>query len=294
MGVLSFASSVLVAAVAVAVGVGARKKHLPAWGLLALGLLVCGGLFRVGFLGIYELELPMDVNRDVRRLLASILLWAVGIVFVSKQTRAWSMPSLAWVLLGLIMIGGFAPGGYYVATLPAGEDARTELITGVLPWLTMTGLLLLPVALGLPLARRHGPLATLFVLGAHSMWLRDSDNIAGYLLRDMPFYPVYAVLLPLLFVGVAPLLFLRARSWWGQVIGLLVPVAIMLAACDVVLLLARGPDAHTPRVWGGNTLQSIMLLSTLALALVLYRHRQADEAWASPVAAESNHPAYAG
>jgi hypothetical protein len=271
--------------------VGARKKHLPAWGLLALGLLANLSLFRIGVLGVHELEIPLGVNRDARRLLASILLWAVGIVFVSRCTRARSMSSLAWALLGLIVIGGFAPGGYYVVVAPAREDVRSMLAGAVLPWLTMTGLLLLPVALGLPLARRHGPLATLFVLGAHSMWLRDSDNIAGYLLRDMAFYPLYAVLLPLLFVGVAPLLFLRARSWRVQVIGLLVPIAIMLAARDVVPLLARGPDAHTPRVWGGDALQSIMLLSTFALALVLYQHRQADEAWAPPIAAESNHPA---
>ena len=75
-------------------------------------------------------------------------------------------------------------------------------------------------------------------------------------------------------------------------IGLLVPIATVMIARDAVLLLARGPAAHTPRVWGGDALQSIMLLSTLALALVLYRH--SEDVWTPPIAAEPNHQAYAG
>jgi hypothetical protein len=157
-------------------------------------------------------------------------------------------------------------------------------------WLTSAGFLLLPVALGLPLARRHGAAALLFVVGAYSVWLFDSDTFNGWLLRDRAFYPVFAMLLPLLFMGIGPLLFLRAATRRGQMVGLFTPIILMLVARVLVPWLVV-PLAHSARLWRNDALLSVLTLLVFILALALYvRVDRAESAIAPP---ETEQPVYA-
>lgn len=246
----------------------AAQKHLPAWGLLVLGLLVNWALLTVGILAMEKLAL-MRVERSLYHLMVAILLWMVIIALGWKYKHAWHAPSWVLVLLALFVVGASVYGGFSV--------------------LSTIDLMLLPVALGLPLSQRHGALASLFVVGAYGLWLFDSDFISGYLLRDMTFYPVYAILLSWLFIGVAPLLLLRARSSRGQVVGLLSPIGIVLIVRTVIPWLAR-PDFHPLRIWIGDVLMSVFALLILLLAPVLYRQTGDPQTPAGP--AKTNQPVY--
>jgi hypothetical protein len=247
----------------------ATQKHLPAWGLLVLGLLTNWVLLWIGFQVMEELATRMRVGHSIRHLFVAIPLWVVIIVLAWKYEHAWPVPSWALALFALSVVGVSALVGYGV--------------------LSTVGLMLLPVALGLPLSQRHGSLASLFVVGAYSLWLFDSDFISGHLLRDMTFYPVYAILLAWLFISVAPLLLLRARSRRGQVAGLLSPIVVVLIARTAVPWLAR-PDFSPLRIWLSDMLLSVFTLLILVLALVLYTQTDGPETPADTT--RTNQPVY--
>lgn len=279
-------SLVLVAILALVVLVS--KRRIPAWSLLALGLLVNGALLVVAFWALGQLSARSVSQRLVHHLLVVVLpVWAAIVVLGWRHVRARRVPPLAWGLLALVVLSACAMMGYYAFTASARASALGEAVLGVL---SLIGVALLPVALGLPLARRHGPLAALFVVGGFTMWLSDSDSISGGLLRGRAFYPLYAILLPLLFVAIAPLFLARARSWRAQAIGLLVPVGAMLVARVAVPWLVI-PDAHPLLVRFGDLHLSVLALLTLALALVLYG--QTDTLQTALPSTETDRPAYA-
>ena len=130
--------------------------------------------------------------------------------------------------------------------------------------------MLLPVALGLPLSRQYGSLASLFVLGVFSdLVLFDSDYYSGSILNAQPFYPLYVIPLLWMLVSVAPLLLLRAQTLRGRAIGLLAPALVWGTARIAVPVLFR-PDFHPLSVWLGEVLLSAIVLFVLALTFYLY------------------------
>jgi hypothetical protein len=136
--------------------------------------------------------------------------------------------------------------------------------------LLYAGLVLLPVALGLPLSRQYGSLASLFVLGVFSnLVLLDSDYYSGSILNTQPFYPLYVIPLVWMLVSVAPLLLLRAQTLRGRATGLLAPALVWGTARIAVPLLFR-PDFHPLSIWLGDALLSAFVLFVLALTFYLY------------------------
>lgn len=247
-----------------------RQKQIPGWGLLMTGLVISWGLMAVIVVGGEWVARPLHYNGELKRLLVAIPLWAVIGVLGWQYRQAWR--SFSWVLLLIVLV-------ILVAALFVGMGA-----------ITTAGYMLLPLALGLPLARRHGTQAILFVVGAYCWWLFDSDYISGSLLNERPFYPVFVVSLRLLFMSVGPLLFLRAQSLRGQVAGLLTPMGVVLVARVLVPWLVV-PSSHPARIWWGDTLLSVFMLLTFILAFALYARVDRTESLIAPQ--ETEQPVYA-
>ncbi|MBN1120805.1 MAG: hypothetical protein JXJ17_06975 [Anaerolineae bacterium] len=267
------------------------RKELPAWGLFVLGLLIVGGLVTIGLRVADLIESRTAVNRQAALLLLMIPVWVV-IGFMGWQyTRDRRFPKLAVALAGLIAaIILVSMGRFYYYTVLHKEGLLVLAVGALTGLANLAGMMLLPVMLGLPLARRHHSHALLLVIGAYSVWTFDSDFYAGYLLRDLPVYPFYVLALFLTFMVVGPLLLLRARSWRGQVIGLLLPVSIALISRVLVPLMIDA-GRHALLIWLGDSMMSAAVLAGIGLALVLYRPRD-DSVVAVP--GEIKQPVFAG
>ena len=247
LGGVTLVSILLIAMLAVA-SFGIHKS-LPAWGLLVLGA-VTNWLLTIVVVGLPDvLKSRLGVNFNTSQLLLAIPVWLAILVLAWKSKIIWRLPLWNWVLLFIGVLGAFTFRYFTV--------------------ISTAGLLLLPIALGIPLARRHGSLAALFVVGAFSVLFLDSDTISGYLLQDQAFYRYYAILIYWLFFSIAPLLFLRARSPIGRTIGLLAPAAVVLIGRVVVPWLVV-PDSHPLYIWTNSAFESAFILLLLWIALRLY------------------------
>lgn len=248
-----------------AIGVLVVQRRLPIWGLLALGLLTSWALQRISFLlpgelirGLFRINLPatndlgkhLIVSTNIQQLIIAIPIWLVIIWLLWRCHQFWRYATWAILLLGLAIVG-----------------ASILINVNVLLY---AGLMLLPVALGLPLSRQYGSLASLFVLGVFSnLVLFDSDYYSGYIVNTQPFYPLYVIPLVWMLVSVAPLLLLRAQTLRGRAIGLLAPALAWGTARIAVPLLFR-PDFHPLSIWLGDALGSAFVLFVLALTFYLY------------------------
>jgi hypothetical protein len=187
-------------------------------------------------------------------LIIAVPVWLVSIWLLWRYRPLWRRATWAILLLGLAILGA--------------------AILIDLNVLLFAGLVLLTVALGLPLARQHGSLASLFILGVlSSLVLFDSDYYSGAIIKTQAFFPLYVIPLIWLLVSVAPLLLMRAQTLRGRAIGLLAPALVWAIARIVVPLFVR-PDFHPLYVWLGDTLLSAFVLFVLALTFYLYS--QAD------------------
>ena len=248
MGWPAALSFLLVAALAI----GALVVHgrLPLWGLLALGLLTSWALQWVQLPLTRELARPLMISSSWQPLIMAIPLWLIIIWLLRKYHPSQRNAAWATLLLGLASVGA--------ASLTSADV------------LLYAGLVLLPVALGLPLSRQYGSLASLFVLGVFSyLVLFDSDYYSGDLINSHPLHPLYVIPLIWMLLSVAPLLLLRAQTLRGRAIGLLAPALVWGTARIAVPLLFR-PGFHPLSVWLGDALVSAFVLFVLALAFYLY------------------------
>jgi hypothetical protein len=191
-----------------AIGVLVVQRRVPIWGLLALGLLtswalqwislrlpgeLTRSLFRINLPATNDLGSHLIVSTDIQQLIIAVPIWLVIIWLLWKYHQFRRYATWAILLLGLVIVG-----------------ASILMNVNVLLY---AGLVLLPVALGLPLSRQYGSLASIFVLGAFSyLVLFDSDYYSGYMINNQPFYPLYVIPLVWMLVSVAPLLLLRAQT----------------------------------------------------------------------------------
>jgi hypothetical protein len=248
-----------------ALGALVVQRRIPLWGLLALGLLagwalqwmntllpeeLMRGLVRSDLPAVNDLGRQLMYSSDVRQLFVAIPVWLVSIWLLWKYRPLWRRATWSVLLLGLAIVS---------ASILISVNA-----------LLFAGLVLLTVALGLPLARQYGSLASLFILGVFSsLVLFDSDYYSGSILDTQPFYPFYVVPLMWMMVSIAPLLLMRARTLRGQAIGLLAPALVWGIIRIAVPVLVR-PDFHPNYVWRGEALLSAFVIFILALTFYLY------------------------
>jgi hypothetical protein len=225
--------------------VGLLLEHrFPVWSFTALGILL--GLFSV--LGL---------------LAGPLLLLAAIVVLVVYQRSGIRIPGLVWVLLCLMI----AVGAVKAVALTANHGFFWgTLLTSLAP----AGGILLPVTVGLLLAKRSGVLAGLFVIAA------------GFVLVDWTLDPTYglwnthwALVLPaiqsILLLIISPLWVLRSRSMPGRIWGLLLPAFIALTSTVTIVCTVREYPIETWCVNGGAAAQ---LFIGMVLAVVLYRYSE--------------------
>jgi len=238
-----------------------------AWGA-ATGLGVCILLSTAGFLLERELAVWSFTALGILFGLGSVLglvlgpLWLLAaiVVLIVCQRRGIRIPILVWILLGLMI----AVGAVEVVALTANHGFFWGYLLSAL---APAGGILLPVAVGLLLARRNGVLAGLFVLAA------------GFVLMEWTLEPTYGlwnthwtIVLPaiqsILLLIISPLWVLRSRSMRGRIWGLLLPVFVALTSIVIIVCTVRQYPIETWCVNGGTAAQ---LFLGMALAVVLYQ-----------------------
>lgn len=228
-GLLAFATSWVVSArglipttglvlcVVLSIGGLVRERRFPFWSFTTLGV-----LFSL-------LVRPLWLLLGLLGLLAAIvaLLW--------YRQRGVHIPGLLWVLLCLMIVVGLARPA--VLSIFPDRDFYWNL------WdLAGDGAMLLVVALGLPLAKRSGLLAGLFVVAAgFILWEGILDLTYG--LWKTPWGIVMVAILALLLLVVSPAWVLRSRSTRGQAWGLLLPTFIALAIVVTINAIVRTDPA---------------------------------------------------
>ena len=209
--------------------------------------------------------------------LAAIAALAVYRVF--KQ-HGLPTPRSGWVLLGLMALVGMA-GAIVGAITDRSPDKWMALAANLPLQLWWMGSILLPVAIGLPLARRDGLLAGLVLVAFQSV-LVDEIFDPTYSVGFWAYWEPSAILdqakivlsyLPaLLFLVVTPIWMLRSRSTRGRVLGLLLPPFIALVSTDVIESVAlRGTlGGYSIGSWLTRGVSTAQLSLLLALAAVMY------------------------
>jgi hypothetical protein len=261
------AGAILMAAFLVA-AYGRNGRRLPAWSLVAAGMLAAAGLAVVSGVigGLAAIVAGASASTFVLFLLLAAL---VALPVLSLRGRR--VPPLVWVLLAVVVLCQLGVRVKYFVLFGVSWSVAAQWLNISLYAVAIA--LLLPVALGLRLARRYGPLAMLFVVGMVYVGFqvlidvnsKVSDRIGGTL-----GFAAYEALIPFLFTVVAPLWFLRARSPRGRLGGLLALSGLAVVLDLVIVGLSYGGDLP-PIIWASFIPYTISVLLTLASAHLLYR-----------------------
>jgi len=261
------AGAILMAAFLVA-AYGRNGRRLPAWSLVAAGMLAAAGLaVASGVIG----GLAAIVAGASASTFVLFLLLAALVALLGLSLRGRRVPPLVWVLLAVVVLCQLGVRVKYFVLFGVSWSVAAQWLNISLYAVAIA--LLLPVALGLRLARRYGPLAMLFVVGMVYVGFqvlidvnsKVSDRIGGTL-----GFAAYEALIPLLFTVVAPLWFLRARSPRGRLGGLLALSGLAVVLDLVIVGLSYGGDLP-PIIWASFIPYTISVLLTLASAHLLYR-----------------------
>jgi hypothetical protein len=258
-----------------------RAGHFPAWGLLLLGYLAIVGLaIAASVVNTVMPGLPVPRAVLIGLLVAAGLAAAVRIGV--RHARVAGLPGWLLPALGGMALIAFAAGALSAihSTMVAGEPPGAHIRDIV--WLGVWGMSflavkLIAVMLGLPLARRHGLTAILFVVGFVYPIYSGIEN------------PAYAISLwtdsrlliwtvelavPALMLVVGPLWSLRAGSGRWRALGLLLPVCVALTAGTLISGVVR-PYHIGVMVWLASSLDALNNLFVLVVAAGLYRHAAA-------------------
>ena len=259
------------------------ERRLAVWSFPALGLLLFsapGWLFTLlARFGdprsrFWQVAPPYLMSA----VLAAIAALAAYRVF--KQ-HGLHIPRSGWLLLGLMILVGMA-GAIVGAITDRSPDKWMAFAANLPLQLWLTGLLLLSVAIGLPLARRNGVLVG-FILVAFEFVLVDEILDPTYSVGFWAYWEPSAILdkakivlsyLPaLFFLVITPIWMLRSRSTRGRVLGLILPPFIALVSTDVIESIAlRGtPAEYSINLWLTHSVSTAQFLMALALAAVIYR-----------------------
>jgi len=251
-----------------------RERRVAVWSFAALGILI-------GTASLFALSLgPL--------LLLPVL--AAIVALVVYQRRGVDVSGLVWVLLCLMIVIGVARPA--VLSIFPDRDFYWNW------WgLAGDGAMLLVVAVGVPLAKRSGLLASLFVVAAgFILWEEVLDLTYG--LWKTPWGIVMVAILALSLLAISPIWVLRSRSTRGQVWGLLVPAFVALASVVTINAIVRTDPAildgivnvssmvpATPKPWIGvgvrgtenlvplligKGMTAAQLFMGMVLAIVLY------------------------
>jgi hypothetical protein len=252
-----------------------RERRLAVWSFPALGILLfptSGILLLVD----WWVHLPFVEEANpiwhagpfilVLFVLAGIAAFALCRICSQQRTR---IPRLAWVLLGLVILVALADVAN--STIADRSPDKWRAVLAVLPPIALKGVLILsPVAIGLPLARRNGLLAGLFVVAAEFVLL-DAFFDPGYALgvwtSNQTIVKAVSVVPAIFFLVVSPIWLLCARSTRGRIWGLLLPVFIGLVSAEII---SGSVHPYYSDIWLTRAIGAAEFLIALALAAVTY------------------------
>ena len=252
----------------------ARERRLAVWSYPALGALLFGAWLWIPW------PLADQASPFWQAAPPLVMLVVLGLIGASAgysvyRARGIGFPSVAWTLLALMILSLVAS---LVPSIVSDQNPhRGSAILAMLPVsLWWMGLLLSPVAIGLPLARRHGLPAGLMVVGAayvlveglvdpaYGILIWTSNSTAATALSCLP---------ALAFLIVPPIWVLGCRRAKGRIWGLVLPALIGLVSASVIrgaalqgTAIAYGADS-----WLRDCLAGAQLLVLLALTAVVYR-----------------------
>ncbi|TKJ30432.1 MAG: hypothetical protein CEE40_05160 [Chloroflexi bacterium B3_Chlor] len=257
------------------IGMGfARERRIAVWSFPALGILlfplsaiyVCISWWvRLPFVDGASLIWFIRAFYVLLAVVAGIGGFAVCRVYRQHRTR---LPRLAWVLLGLVILE--ATAGVITPTIADGSANKWAALSVMLPGtLLVIGVILLPVAIGLPLARRNGLLAGLVVVAADFVlvdWILDPAYGLVIWASNPTIVTLVSVIPAVFFLVVSPICVLASRSTRGRVWGLLLPVFVALVSVEIISGSVRPYYLH----WLMRAIGSAQFLTALALAAVMY------------------------
>ena len=267
----SLDESGLIAVCVLLIGVGlVRERRLAVWSFPALGIIL---------IGVWRWMPPAFVDhtspfwQGAAPALILVVLAAIGafaVYHVCRQHRT-RIPRLAWILLGLVILANVA--GVTTSTIADRSPNKwTALLATLPPTFWGMGLILLPVAIALLLARRDGLLAGLIVVAAEFVLVDEIFDPAyalGLWTSNPTIVTLVSVVPAIFFLVVSPIWVLLSRSTRGRVCGLLVPVFIALASGEIISGTVR-PYYLDNWHWLMRAIGSIQFLMAVALAAVMY------------------------
>lgn len=245
-----------------------NKRRLPAWSLIALGMLASVILTMVtGVLaGVSALLVGESANAVVLLVLLMALIFLLRILLREKRVTR-----LAWVLSLFVVVCQLAVRLKFFVILGiswsvVGQWFMISLFAAVTA-------LLLPVALGWFLAESFGPARILFVLGMVFIGFQvliDVNEKVSYQMGDSLEFIAYKVLIPLIFTVFAPLWFMRGQTPQVRIAGVLglVGLAVVL---DLVIVGLSYRGELPFMIWMSFIPYTLSVVLTLILANVLYR-----------------------
>lgn len=245
-----------------------NNRQVPGWSLMAVGMLTSIGLMIVtgGLGGLAAIMVGRSANTFVLFILLAIM--TTLLVFSMRPQR---VSLFVWVLIALIILCQLAMRVKYFVLLGvswsvAGQWLNISLYAAVIG-------LLLPVVFGLLLAKRHGLLTMLFTIGViyvSFQILIDVNSKVSDQIGDTLGFSAYKALIPLLFTVIAPLWFLRARSSFSRVGGMLTLVGLAVIIDLIVVGLSYGGELDLI-IWISFIPYTLSVLLSFALAYLLYR-----------------------
>jgi hypothetical protein len=265
------------------------ERPLPVWGFPALGiiLLQSPGWVLALLALFWDPYVPFGQVPFSTLILVVLVTAAIFSVYQARKRYGIHIPRSGWLLLGLLILVSLV-GGVVEAGADRGLSAWESfwvLLPVQLWWL---GLILVPVAIGLPLARRNGIFAALVVVAFEfvlveevldptysiDFWAYWEPTTALELARI-----VLAFLPALFFLVVAPIWVFRSPSLRGRVLGLLLPPLVALVGIDVLASIAlRSTEAaYSFHSWFAHGVDTAQLLLALVLAAVVYHSAQVEK-----------------
>ena len=192
------------------------------------------------------------------------LVLAVGLFALGLRGR--HVPRRVWVVLGIIILGNIVLALF---SRWVGEGKRPFLdmlnyflLSGLGP---LEGLML--IAAGLLLARQHGILAVLFVVGGYGYLCLDSDYLAGPLWRQWSGWSLYVVGMTAGYLVLTPIVLLRAKTEWARVLAVF---GTAITFHGLRCLMLSGVMMSAAEWPAGDIVLSLNALLSLSLAWLWY------------------------
>ncbi len=278
---------------------------------LRVGLAILPGLLVIGTRsGFFEDMLGRRISQVLEPnglLVLCALLIVTGLV-LGRKLVAWSFPALGILLFGvwwlvppvaafgvyqvykqkglriprsgkiiLCLLGLVFAADFILSVLSDHNPEKlAAIVAGLSPLLLWIGLLLLPIAIGLPLAQREGLLAGLFIVAAEFILffeIFDPSYALGMWTSNQALIVAAEVVPAVGFLVVVPIWIMRSRSTHGRIWGLLLPVFAALIGTEAISGTVR---PYYTGIWLTRAIGIAQFLATLALAVVLYVMNRQD------------------